>query len=761
MQSDRRQVLKLQYVKEPIQQLVRSPNNDLLAVVTDHTVHICILPDPSHLEQPDTGPIRPKTQFLGHTTHVLSESRVASVLWHPLGANGSCLVTVTEDAVVRLWELNMENRWSSEHPTVAVDLRKLQYARSYEDDIQPAKMGDNRGFSTDAFGMEVASACFGGRGTEEEAGWSAMTLWVAMTEGDVYALCPLLPSKWQPPPSLIPSLTTSIQAQRSFLEASQATVAEKENCEQQYAWLAEIDREEPMLIQGKTEFSDPVPVYRRPKILKSVPQLQGPFVINPGDVGENLDIADIQVVAPTIDTEDLYAGEDEFTANAQGLSSSLVCLLSGSGRVYVCLDLTGVEAQWLPMKKPNLRSRQFEEPQELIILEAVDTVASQGSEKIFGEPPMLTADFHSRYAFFITHGFGVFYLSLNALVQQLDKEIQAENIAGLQVRMNVVMDRSNVLREQMLRFREEDNKRGLSAPAIMQDSDLGYFLLTTCDGLPHAAILDQPREYSESPEREFIALPQREELATQVPVADPRPAYQPPESLYQPLSLRTFVDTRTNSRYKHTLKDEIRLSAATLEIMTEAHRVISKETFDMGKGVSDLFARCDRMRHELRNQIQSVREIAEKVDHINEEDTDDLETEARARGREKLDERLQRVKERYTELTVRHKGLKKKLAQTGARPLSEKEQAWSREVEKLGKALLSPEHEEEEEEEGSERAAKEIGQEYWKRFEEVRRHMLQILCKTDKILPGSGTCWRPHCASQGRNGGECRCRERG
>ena len=703
-----RQVLELKYVKEPIKQLICSPNHELLAVVTDHTIHICVLPDPTHLEQPDSGPIRPKAQTLGPTTHVVSQPRIVSALWHPLGVNGTCLVTVTEDAVVRLWELNMENRWAAGEPTVAVDLRKLQYARSYEDDTQPASMGKNRGFSANAIGMEVASACFGGRGTEEEGGWSAMTLWVAMTEGDIFALCPLLPSKWHPPSTLIPSLTTSIAAKRTFLEASQAPVAEKDVCDHQYSWLAEIDREEPMLMQGKAGFAEPIPVYSRPKSFKPVPQLQGPFSILPGDVEDDLNVIDIQVVAPAIETEDLY-GDDDEAPEQKGLTSSLICLLTGSGRVYTCLDLNGVEGRWLPTKKSNMRFRQPEIVPELVILEALDTAVGQGVESVGGRP-MLTPDIHSRYAFFVTHGLGVFYLSLDPLVENLEKEVKAESSAGLQVRMNAVMNGSQILRERIIRFREEQSQE-LSAPAVMQDSDLGYFLLTTCDGLPYAAVLDQPREEFDDADDEYDNFIKKEDVSLEVPFADPRAAYQPPDSLYQPSTLGNFVDTHVNARYKHSLREEVRLSAATLEIMTEAHRLLSRETFEMGKGVSDLFARCDRMQHELRNQIRSVREIAEKVDHINEEDADDFEEEAKARGSKRLDERLERAKDRYAELISRHEALKRKLAQAGGRPLSEKEQGWTKEVDKLGKSLVAPE--------GEDDSGEESKHEYWRRFDEV------------------------------------------
>ena len=683
-------------------------------MVTEHTVHVCVLPDSSHLEQPDSGPIRPKSQIIGQTTHVLSQARITNALWHPLGVNGSCLVTVTEDAVVRLWELNLDNRLSAEEPTVAVDLRKLQFANSADDDVQPNRIGKNRGYSTDVIGMEVASACFGGRGAEEEGAWCAMTLWIAMADGDVYALCPLLPSKWQPPSTLIPSLTTSVAAKHDFVHSSKVSTAERNICEQQYTWLRELDNEDPIMVPGRSEFSDPIPVYRRPSTFNSVPVLQGPFSIIPGDVEDDLDLADIAVVAPKLDTEDMDPDDDDFEM-LSGLTSALVCLLTSRGSVYVCLDLDGVEGRWLPRKRSKSRLPQHDESvPELVVLEAFETVDANNLKHSLEVSRMFTPDIHSRYAFFVTHDAGVSYLSTEPLVERLQGEAQAEDTMGLQVRMDTTMKGSHVLREQIIRFRKEGSKRDLSAPVVLQDSDLGYFLLTSCNGIAHSAVLDTPREIADGlggdPED---SRRQREETPAHLLLTNPRPVYEPSKFLYQPSGLRSFIDTHVSSRYRQNLKDEIRLSAATLEIITEAHRLLSKETHDINTGVGDLFTRCDQLRHELQNQIESVREIAEKVDRLNGEDADTFEDD-KAQGSEKLDERLQRAKDRYGEIARRHDALKKKLASAGGRPLSEKEQGWVKEVDKLSKSLVSPEEVDQEQD-----VPVQSKREYWQRFEEV------------------------------------------
>lgn len=357
--NDLLQTLKVP-VSLPITQLVPSPNGNLIAILTSHTVHVAILPDPSHLGGPDTGPIRLKTHTLGPTSHVLGQSPVMSALWHPLGVLGSCLVTVTAEAVVRVWELNTENRWSFDSPALAIDLKKLADGIDAKEDYGASGMGRNKGFSPDSFEMDVASACFGGTGSEYENGWSPMTLWVAMGDGDVYALCPLLPSRWQPPPSLIPSLSVAVVSQFSYLHSDpQSSTEDLRSCKQRYDWVSDIDNQEPSYHATGSEFDPEVEVYHRPVKVGSVPKLQGPFVLEPtpddGDLNLEVQITDIHVNGAKLDSDDAMPGDeaDSDLGNSPegGLSMNVVCLVTNHGRVHVCLDVDGVEGRWLPDKR--------------------------------------------------------------------------------------------------------------------------------------------------------------------------------------------------------------------------------------------------------------------------------------------------------------------------------------------------------------------------------------------------------------------------
>lgn len=355
------QVLKTSVARD-IRQLVISPDGTLMLIVTTHTVHVAVLPDPSHLENDGSYAVKAKTFMLGPTVHVLSESPIVSVLWHPLDLRSRALVTLTEDAEVRLWEIDVDDRSSFEYPTIAVDLRLLANATSCEDSFQIPNRRRNRVFSPDAVEMQVTSACFGGKGHVEENGWAPMTLWVAMTEGDVYALCPLLPSEWTPPSTLIPSLSISVTSNMNLAQVDQGLSSDiQHKYKDQLRWMTEIDNQEATYVQGAADFVPEMPIYARPRYPSAIPRLQGPFQLSiHGEDGpqEDLHLSDIYAIAAKIKRDDIMFEEEEEIdiegLENSGLSMGIVCLLTSNGEVRICLDIDGVEGDWLPERSVSL-----------------------------------------------------------------------------------------------------------------------------------------------------------------------------------------------------------------------------------------------------------------------------------------------------------------------------------------------------------------------------------------------------------------------
>ncbi|KAH0283727.1 hypothetical protein M436DRAFT_77194 [Aureobasidium namibiae CBS 147.97] len=666
-------------VSTQIKQLVVSPHGDYLAILTDHTVHIAALPDSSHLSVQDASPLRIKTFQLGPTAHVLEQPPVVSAIWHPLGHLGSCLVTVTKDACVRLWELNRDSRASFDEPELALDLKKLANATSADQDFSASKYGTSKGFSPDSVEMEVAAACFGARATSDEHGWSPMTLWIAMTEGDVYALCPLLPSKWEPTATTIPSLTTAVVAKAEVNSQSDPTPEERRIVDQQQRWLADIDNQDPLVVSHIDTLAE-FEVYQRPANPPAVPKLQGPFFLNPEPDYDN--ITDIFVIAPRLDDAALMQEEDqEDFLGHDGLSVGIVCLATASGKVHICLDLDGVEAQWLPSRRAAFR-RRFDEEESVSELLLVETLTTPETETSW---PTFTSTTTSRYGFFLSTNEGIFNISLESWIAPLEDELINPSDSGAAFRLDVLFDVEKSTVDRILKRTADAG----AAPACVSivDSDLGHFVLTATSSQPQAVILDLPFD------RSLYASFAPDEAPLALPAPDLRQPYQPSEAFSASSALPSFLDNavqRNTQLRKADLKTQVRFSPATLDLLTDAHRLLSTETSRLGAAAADLFRRCERMRAELSEQIRQVDEISKRAEAVTGDDDDgagDAE-QPRLVGKDKIEERMNNARTKSKELAKRVEAMRRRMAkELGGKELSIKEEAWAVEVSALSSSL--------------------------------------------------------------------------
>ena len=337
------------------------------------------------------------------------------------------------------------------------------------------------------------------------------------------------------------------------------------------------------------------------------------------------------------------------------------------------------------------------------------------------EWPTLTPDVNSRYSFFITHSKGVYFFSLNPWLPSLESESQNSSRVGAEFRIDVLMKGSGTLRERLLHFTGEEGScaaKSLTSCVVLQDSDIGYFLLTAVGEQPEAATLDMPNtelnsvmssEYDRDFESELKAI-------TSGPT---RSVYQPPASLWVKSSLPNFLEKHVQSRHKKMTKDEIRLSGATLDLMTEAHRVLSQETHQLGIAAADLFRRCERLQDELRDQIRRANDVANRIEQVTDQDMDYYEDEAKLAGVEALERRFQTAQSRQEELVDRHDALRRKIGSIGSGALSEKERKLAEEINQMEHSILALRDDRDAD---GEQAALEP----WQRYEEVLRSPVVI-----------------------------------
>lgn len=760
-------------VADEIRQLVVSPHNNYMAILTAYTVHICVLPDSSHLVAADhDADVLLKTRYftLGPTTHVTTRAPVVAALWHPLGVQGSALVTVTRDAIVRLWEISAVDRWSFDSAALSIDIKKLADGTWLDQDFG-ASTNTNAGYSPDLFDMEVAAASFGPRSS---GGWSSMTLWIAMLGGDIYALCPLLPKRWAPPPTLVPSLSVAVVANVATVEDDpDVSPAAKRLAQQQLDWMSQLDSQEPTVLESPSPamsfYAPATEVYTRPSHPGIVPRLQGPFEVdfegeddddNDDDeeagklcdifiIGEKMDMAFLLGVEE--DGDEAAALQDLLDVDHEGLSLSVIALVTASGRLHICLDLVGVEAQWLPPRsspnpyhhrvgslgsslaggkpEPDVDAHDGTTARPLLTFQIVDLV--RPSEQRPDAWCTFSPDVTSRYSLFVTHAGGITHVSLANWVFRLEQELQEGPETGADFRVRQLVTGENTTRHRVYVHEREDET--LATAVVMRDPDLGYVLLSATDRSPVAVCFEAPDSSSNGaggsgsgsggavPEDAFLVPSMRpspdpaasaeniaaaaaaataEEAEDKAALAQDvwkaRPAFEVPRELCTASQLAQAQNMLFSSRYQMLQHQEVRLSAATLNIFTNAHKLVGKESGLLNQAAAHMFTKLQDLPIDLHDQVEAAARLKHRIDMIagnEDEDEDDEDEEDKENGVPgggddvRLRRRLLTAQKRHAELSERLERLRRTMNLASARPLSDKERAWAKEVRALDGSL--------------------------------------------------------------------------
>jgi nucleoporin NUP82 len=243
------------------------------------------------------------------------------------------------------------------------------------------------------------------------------------------------------------------------------------------------------------------------------------------------------------------------------------------------------------------------------------------------------------------------------------------------------------------------------------------------DGLPNAVSLDT--HYQQDVLRMSHVVDETRQAKRQSPEPDftvePRQAYQADNRFFEECLAEAFAK-RPGSRHPYyPLKEHIRLSEATLDIMIQAHAIFGIEAKELGEGVARLFRACSRMQNEYKDQIQQVRHLATKVDGITGDDEEAYEGDGRQKGRARIEQRLDLVKQRQHKIDEKYKRIRKRLTSLNERQMSDKEKVFAAEVDALAHSL----------DDGSSGAQGHR----WKRIDEVNQLSAKLIERGKEVTP--------------------------
>ena len=314
---------------------------------------------------------------------------------------------------------------------------------------------------------------------------------------------------------------------------------------------------------------------------------------------------------------------------------------------------------------------------------------------------MFSSNIASPYDLYLTSSQQINFISLSEWASRLDSEItsSAPETAGVALRLKTIFEGSIAFREQLLAINEAGSHGApvlLSAPIIVQDSELGHMMLTSTASRPYAVCFDQPdsasptlpsmlsQNLSPTPIPRNVEL-NRALLASAAEDATPRDSYEPHSIFYDPPTapLKSFLSMNIPQRQQLTLKQEIRLSPATLDIVSLAHRTLATQTSQLENAAADLFRRCEQLREELGNRVKQMGELSIRIQHLDNKTGDEEET------AHDFELRIESAKERQQKLADRHEVLRRKLARAGTagKEFSTNEVRWAHEITDLAKVV--------------------------------------------------------------------------
>ena len=280
----------------------------------------------------------------------------------------------------------------------------------------------------------------------------------------------------------------------------------------------------------------------------------------------------------------------------------------------------------------------------------------------------ITQDVHTDFSFFVSTASGVTYISLEPWVRKLENELSEPHAEGAEFRLQRVLASATSQVTQYLERQVTANaaEQQVTSAAVVEDGNVGYMLLTTVNDEPHAALLDAPEDdYIEEDLAEYL-----EEFAPQTEV---REVWRAPKEFYEDFNLLNAINIP--ARHKASLKDQVRLSPANLELLMDVHRVLSAHTEKLQKAVADLFNRATRLQDEFRDQVYRTAEVVPKIDAVIGADEEPSDT-GSLYGTAQIDDRLEQVRKRQDAINARYESLRRKMNSVGSTELSDKEASY-------------------------------------------------------------------------------------
>ncbi|KAG0131875.1 hypothetical protein HOY82DRAFT_607214 [Tuber indicum] len=666
-------VLDLPELDFEIHQLEISRDGLLLAIIGEKELAVCVLPAEG-LARMDGSKLRvPAFNMVGPNYHNSEKgSRIVRAIWHPLGVEGASLVVLTSESIVRTYDFTISQDFTFEIPDQTFDLHALG-----------GRARHVGGFFADGEEMEAASCCFG----DGYQGWRPFTLYILMRGGDVYALTPVVPSRWKAPREYLQSLSLDISWGLENLEDN-VTMGEKLVLRQQTKWINHVLNQEANI--GTTCIGSTVSPRKkastclvRPGIVGPIPQLQGPFLFQP---------------APPELSSDEY-GCDIFHIEHHPVG--VIGILFSNGKVDICMEPESLKAKWVDkrIRRKGAEDESDQSTQGLPVIsgyETIDLGFPPGSSSSGISWPVFSRDPQSNQVWYINHNLGVAAISMKAWLSKLATVLDSDEDDGFVAKSMEKNPQSTVYKPIQNANKPQSLARPMIGSVAVYEAYLGYLLIAATktnsqsvefeDVQGRASGVD-PRASSIATTRSLVHTSQL--LLTQSPahcghqhrLSLLTSHFTSPPELTIPSALHSLLKP-TNPQHKKLLASPIHFTTETNDLLRAARDTLKMEYDRIMEIAQEMYDRATAQRIEFRKQLESIHKASEILTRIQNRDV-------RAR--------LDRFLTRQEELQARADEVLRILIVKNELGIGDAEKKWFREVAKVEEKIGGDAEKEQEE----------------------------------------------------------------
>eukprot|EP00833_Pecoramyces_ruminatium_P008671 jgi/Orpsp1_1/1182703/evm.model.c7180000082318.1 len=357
-------------------------NGKLLALIGEDGVNVMIIPQT--INQINVEELHANIITVGSDIYSSNSGiKIVKAAWHPLSSTNSHIVILSSDGCLRLFDVSSESKEPEQLYYIGP-----QYYNEYKAFTSSIYI-PGRSISGNSEEMETVSFAFG---SGED--WEIFTIYVLMKNGDVYAICPFLPSKSTVKKSLLENLSLSIE--QRWKESDPEDMIIDQQYRLQRCWISTVlqnlkpiksdsDENEEVIINGNiSRFKDIHPV------------IQGPFLLQPAPIEFDPDKFDFDNIASSI----ISLKTEPF---------SIILIAYTNGKIDVCLNVAPVEALWM---SNNDTAQDFELP-ILAVYETIDLKLKDSLPKIETNVVNIKEDKRYPDVCYIYHHGGVHTISFN------------------------------------------------------------------------------------------------------------------------------------------------------------------------------------------------------------------------------------------------------------------------------------------------------------------------------------------------------------